>query len=343
LRRGINLSHWFAQAAEYTPEHLTTHTTPRDLALIKTAGFDHVRLSVEPAPLIDNKSPDGLSLAYLEQLDRAIREIHAHGLAVIVDVHPTSEFKRALSTSDSAVEAFVRFWAALARHLSRYDERRLFLEILNEPEFEDGYRWMGVQGRVLAAVREAAPRHTIIATAHRWSAVEQLELLVPVADPNVIYAFHFYEPHNFTHQGATWGADYWPHLHGVPYPSSPASVADLLPGITDETARRNLAFYGEERWDAARIEREVERAFLWARKHRVSVICDEFGVYRKFAPPASRAAWLRDVRRALERRRIGWTMWDYAGGFGVAVKEDGAARLDSLTLAALGLGGSATP
>jgi hypothetical protein len=188
-------------------------------------------------------------------------------------------------------------------------------------------------------VREAAPRHTIIATAHRWSAVEQLELLVPLDDRNVIYAFHFYEPHNFTHQGATWGADYWPYLHGVPYPSSPASVAGLLPGIMDETARRNLAAYGEERWDVARVGREVERAFLWARKNRVSVICNEFGVYRKFSPPAARARWLRDVRRALERRGIGWTMWDYAGGFGVAVKgEDGTARLDPVTLKALGLG-----
>lgn len=338
LRRGINLSHWFAQATEYTPEHLAAHTTERDLALIKSAGFDHVRLSVEPAPLIDTGVPDGLSAAYLEHLDRAIRAIHSQGLAVIVDVHPSSEFKRALSTNDAAVEAFVRFWAALARHLSRYDARHLFLEILNEPEFEDGYRWMGAQGSIAAVVREAAPRHTIIATAHRWSAVDQLELLVPVADPNVIYAFHFYEPHNFTHQGATWGAVYWPHLRNVPYPSSPASVAELLPGIANETARRNLAAYGDERWDTARVEREVERAIVWARKHRVSVICNEFGVYRKFSPPAARAAWLRDVRRALERRGIGWTMWDYAGSFGVAVKQDGAARLDPLTLDALGLG-----
>ena len=88
LRRGINLSHWFAQAAEYTPEHLAAHTTGHDLALIKSAGFDHVRLTVEPAPLIDREAPGGLAAAYLEQLDRAIREIHSHRLAVIVDIHP---------------------------------------------------------------------------------------------------------------------------------------------------------------------------------------------------------------------------------------------------------------
>jgi hypothetical protein len=45
LRHGINLSHWFAQSPgdDYSKEHLQTHTTVEDIALIKTMGFDHVR------------------------------------------------------------------------------------------------------------------------------------------------------------------------------------------------------------------------------------------------------------------------------------------------------------
>ena len=43
--------------------------------------------------------------------------------------------------------------------------------------------------------------------------------LEPLPDPNVIYVFHFYEPHIFTHQGATWGAYYWHWLKGLHYPS----------------------------------------------------------------------------------------------------------------------------
>ena len=34
LRRGINLSHWFSQAANYSKTHLDTHTTAQDIALI---------------------------------------------------------------------------------------------------------------------------------------------------------------------------------------------------------------------------------------------------------------------------------------------------------------------
>src|SRR5437867_10495861 len=49
LRHGINLSEWFAQVYDqkgYTKEHFETWTTAQDIALIKSMGFDHVRLSV---------------------------------------------------------------------------------------------------------------------------------------------------------------------------------------------------------------------------------------------------------------------------------------------------------
>ena len=168
--------------------------------------------------------------------------------------------------------------------------------------------------------------------------VDQLLLIEPVADRNVVYNFHFYEPHTFTHQGATWGSDFWPYLKDVPYPSSPEQVAPLLASINNEAARNALKVYGEERWDAARVEREIASAAEWARVRRVALTCNEFGVYRAYSPASARLRWIADVRAALERHRIGWAMWDYAGGFGVAVREQGGrAVVDPATAAALGL------
>ncbi|HAF14172.1 MAG TPA: hypothetical protein DCK99_10845, partial [Blastocatellia bacterium] len=59
LRHGINLSHWFAQSAnnDYSKAHLDSHTTAQDIALIKSLGFDHVRFTVEPAPLFNWADP----------------------------------------------------------------------------------------------------------------------------------------------------------------------------------------------------------------------------------------------------------------------------------------------
>ena len=53
--------------------------------------------------------------------------------------------------------------------------------------------------------------------------------------------------------------------------------------------------------------------------------------------PHDREAWIHDVRTALERHGMGWTMWDYSGSFGVVTKKDGRNVPDEATLRALGL------
>ncbi len=336
LRRGINLSHWFAQSADYSKTHLESHTTAADFALIKSIGFDHVRLTLEPAPLFNGDDPGKLKEEYLTYLDRALDLILVQGLAVIVDIHPSDGLLQ-LNGNAGQIEAFGKFWAALARHLSNRDPERVFLEVLNEPMVEDGYRWFGIQGKLISAIRSGAPKHTIIASGHRWSGLPELLFMEPYADRNIVYNFHFYEPFAFTHQGATWAGADVAFYRNVPYPATPESVSKLLDHIDNEPARESLRRYGEGGWNAARIDREISAAAAWAAKYQVPLTCNEFGTFRKFAPPADRAAWIRDMRLALEKYHIGWTMWDYAGGFAVVNKQDGHATPDAEVVKALGL------
>jgi endoglucanase len=227
LRRGINASEWFAQVYDkrgYTPEHFQAWTTADDIALIKSMGFDHVRLSVNPQPMLTAREPNKIPAEYLGYLDAAVKMILDHGLAVVIDLHPESDLKARLAKDDEFVEQFADFWRALAQHYSTWDADRVFLEILNEPEFTDRYRWLGVQVKLAAAIREGAPAHTIIAAGARWSDDDELVFQEPLRDSNIIYNFHFYEPHIFTHQGATWSAYYWHWLRDLKYPSSPESA-----------------------------------------------------------------------------------------------------------------------
>lgn len=339
IQRGINLSHWFAQSpgGDYSKAHLDTFTTERDVELIARMGFDHARLTVEPAPMFQPDSPEKLSAEYLGYVDGAIAMLLAHGLAVIVDVHPSEEFKERLNTDAAHVDTFVRFWGAFAKHLSKYDPERVFLEGINEPTVTDARRWTEIQARLVRTIREAAPRHTIIVTGANYSNPDDLLQMETVADKNVIYNFHFYTPHTYTHQGATWGSPDWKFLTSVPYPSTPEAVAPRLSAVTDDRARATLEHYGKERWNAARVESEIAKLAEWGRARGVVLTCNEFGVYRKYSVPAERAAWLGDVRTSLERHRIGWAMWDYRGGFSVVNREDGAATPDAATLQALGL------
>ena len=340
LRRGVNLTGWFAQVYDgkgYTKEHLQTYVTAADLALIKQMGFDHVRLSVNPQPLFQAGHADEIPVEYLGYLDTAVKMILDQGLAVILDIQPESDFKARLA-QDDFVEQFADFWRALARHYARSDPQRVFLEILNEPEMRDRYRWMGVQAKLAAAIREGAPEHTIIATGARYAADDELVSLEPLRDPNVIYNFHFYEPHVFTHQGATWGVNYWHYLDALEYPSNRESAEKAAAEVPDQVNRLNVLRYGMEHWDASRIEMEIGQVAAWANRYGVPVTCDEFGAYRRNARAQDRAAWIRDVRTALERHGIGWTMWEYAGGFGVVTEQQGHKAPDEVTLGALGLG-----
>jgi endoglucanase len=340
LRHGINASNWFAQVYDqrgYTKEHFQNWTTAEDIALIKSMGFDHVRLSVNPQPMMMSHRPDEIPAEYLGYLDAAVKMILDQGLAVVIDVHPESDFKARLAKDDSFVQEFSDFWRTLARHYSTWDEERVFLEILNEPEFPDRYRWYGVQAKLAAAIRAGAPQHTIIAAGARWSDDDDLVFIEPLRDPNVIYTFHFYEPHIFTHQGATWGAYSWHWVKGLHYPSSAESAAKVAASVPDAVDRLAVIRYGQDHWDAARIDAEITQVGEWARQRGVPVLCNEFGVYRDYAEPQDREAWIHDVRTALERHGMGWTLWDYSGSFGVVTKKDGRSVADEVTRRALGL------
>jgi aryl-phospho-beta-D-glucosidase BglC (GH1 family) len=339
LRFGINLSEWFAQVYDpkgYTKEHFETWTTAQDIALIKAMNFDHVRLSVNPQPMFRRNQADRIPADYLAYLDAAVKMILDQGLAVILDMHPESDFKQKLVADDSFVEQFEDFWRAFARHYSNTNPDLVFFEILNEPEFRDRYRWEGVQSRLAAAIREGAPAHTIIVAGANWSADNELLFMEPLHDSNIIYNFHFYDPHVFTHQGATWTTNFQHYLADLPYPSTPENVHAAANLIPDAVNRLSAIRYGLDRWSSARIDAEFDQIAAWGKRWNVPLTCNEFGVYRKTANPQSRAAWLSDVRSSLEKHNIGWTMWDYSGGFAVVVKQNGQPQIDELTVKALG-------
>ena len=340
LRRGINLSGWFAQVYDpkgYTKEHFQAWVTADDIVLIKRMGFDHVRLSVNPQPMWRTNHADDLPPDYLGYLDSAVQMILDHGLAMILDIHPESDFKAKLAHDDAFVEQFSDFWRALARHYANLDPNRVFFEILNEPEVTDRYRWYGVETKLATAIRDGAPQHTIIAAGARWSNDDDLLFLEPLRDPNVIYSFHFYEPHIFTHQGATWGENYWHYLHGLAYPSTMESAEKAAQLEPDAVNRLLVMRYALDHWDAARIDAEIGQAADWARQRGVVITCNEFGVYRQYSDPNDRARWISDARTSLEKHNMGWTMWDYNGSFGVVTRQNGKAVPDELAVKALGL------
>jgi len=334
LRHGINASEWLAQSNDYSPQRLRSYTTLDDIARMQSMGFDHVRLSIDPA--VFNCRGPWEQCEPVQVLDEVVAKALSVGLAVILDLHPNSEYKRQLASNDGAVDKFSALWNQIVTHYAKSDPDRMFFEILNEPEV-GVYRWAGIQQRLVSAIRRDAPAHTIIVTCGEFSNPDDLVRMPQIADDNYIVNFHYYNPHIFTHQGASWGEGYWASLRAVPFPGTPELVAAAIAKQSDEFARWKLTQYGLEHWDAQHVAGEIQFAAEWAKRRNVPLTCNEFGVYRNYSNPQDRLRWLEAVRTALEQNKIGWTMWDYQGGFGVVSKANGTTTEDVGVLRALGL------
>jgi aryl-phospho-beta-D-glucosidase BglC (GH1 family) len=343
IRRGVNLSMWYAQAPDYTAQRLATYTTPADFQLIHAVGLDHVRLSINPEPLI--ASTTGLPSARIvtlnpdamTRLDKTIADITATGLVVLLDIHPDPSYEAILAQGEQGVSSLLAFWKAFATHYASTDPTKVYLEILNEPAMADNARWASIQSRAVALIRPIVPHHTLIATGAQWGGIPGLLALQPLHDDNILYSFHDYNPMWFTHQGARWAGPQFAMVRNVPYPSSSETVAPILPLETDPKARQDLAAYGQEHWNRQRLDDEITTVAAWSRTYNVPVYCGEFGVYQDFADPAMRARWLHDMRTSLEAHHIGWDMWDYQGGFALIERLNGKPQVQSPIATALGL------
>ena len=334
LRHGINASEWLAQSRDYSPQRLRSYTTLDDIARMHAMGFDHVRLSIDPA-IFQCDAPWN-QCERMQILDEVVAKALSVDLAVIIDIHANGDYKKQLASSDSAVERFGALWERVAGHYATQNPEMVFFEILNEPEV-GVYRWAGIQQRLVQIIRHAAPEHTIIVTCGEYSNPDDLVRMPEVADKNYIVNFHYYSPHIFTHQGASWGEAYWISLRQVPFPGTPELVAAAMAKQSDDWARWKLTQYGLDHWDASRIASEIGFLAEWGKAQQVPLTCNEFGVYRNYSNPDDRLRWLSAVRTALEQNHIGWTMWDYQGGFGVVTKKNGTTTEDEGVLRALGL------
>ena len=94
------------------------------------------------------------------QLDAAIQRFHRAGLLVVVDIHNED---RPSELNPEWQNAFVKFWTALATRLSQFDPNLTILEIINEPVFDQREgEWNSLNARLATAIRQSAPRHTIM-------------------------------------------------------------------------------------------------------------------------------------------------------------------------------------
>ncbi|WP_295458803.1 cellulase family glycosylhydrolase, partial [uncultured Thiodictyon sp.] len=169
LQRGVNLSHWLQYWGRQP-------VVAADMAMIKKAGFDHVRIPFNPEALGWN--PDATTpTTDWTALDQAMNLALQAQLAVILDFHPESELHNRIETQDSVQQAFLDFWQQMARHYAASPVSEVAFEILNEPQYyqdDGGARWNAVQQQALLRVRQSAPSHLVLLSGNRGGSIAGL-------------------------------------------------------------------------------------------------------------------------------------------------------------------------
>lgn len=323
LRRGVNLTNWFRYPPNADISALRGYLTDHAVTALTRAGFTFVRLAVQPDLL--ERSGGGLDPAHVAALTDSVLRLERQGLGVIVEAHADGWH---LEHEPADRSRLLAFWRVVGAALRPMDPRVTFPEIVNEPVFsEDPEGWAAFQQDVLRTIREPLPNSTVILTGSDWGSLNGLLRLRPVADANVAYSFHFYEPMTLTTLAA-WrpGADR-DALARLPFP-----VSSSCEGQPEARA------YCDQRWDKARIRARVALAGEWARLNHAAVIAGEFGASARLNAPA-RLAWLTAAREAFEAQSISWALWglEDVHGFDVPRPPRDPFILDQALLRALGL------
>src|SRR5262249_59551306 len=84
----------------------------------------------------------------------------------------------------------------------------VYFELRNEPHDKlTPEKWNAAIPKLLAAVRKTNPTRPVIVGPANWNAIRSLDTLRLPDDRNLIVTVHFYDPFQFTHQGASFVKD----------------------------------------------------------------------------------------------------------------------------------------
>lgn len=259
---------------------------PEYFDVIRAAGFDSVRLPVRFSAHALQTPPYTLDAEFLSQVDEIINKGLSAGLTVILDLH---HFDEIMVNPASQSERFLAIWGQLAAHYHDAPSN-LYFELLNEPNQNlDPATWNKLAKEAIQIIRTSNPDRKILVGGSSFNSIEALNGLQLPADENLIATFHFYEPIEFTHQGAAWvnGAGQW---IGTKWQGTPNEKQAII--------------------------EQLDRAASWSEEHQIPLILGEFGSIAT-ADAASRQRWTELVMREAEKRNIGWMYWEFCSEFRV--------------------------
>ena len=257
--------------------------TKADFVRMKAAGFDTVRLPVNWSSHSASTPPYTIDAAWLARVDEVVDAALGSGLKVILNSH---NFDPVNDDPAAAAPWLAGVWQQLGDHYAKRPRDMLWFEIENEPNKAlNNTNLVATFAPALAAIRKHNPDRPVIIGGENWSSIDSLATLTLPDDPQVWPTFHYYEPFDFTHQGAPW--------------ASPPPPLGRVYGSAADTARLPQ--------DVAKIQAYI------ARTGKIPFM-GETGAYESI-PTAQRITYYRTVFQTFRPIGVPICVWGYVNTF----------------------------
>lgn len=316
-------------------EHFRTYITENDVRYISGLGMDHIRLGfdqivVEERPGVYRDEILGLIKDFVDWCKK-------YGLNIVLNLHKAvgnyCDIEEPIKLLEDATlqERFIALWEKFEDVFS--DQNEIAFEVLNEVKNVDPAQWNELAGKTISALRKKNPQRKIIIGSTGWNSVWTLKDLEIFEDENVIYTFHTYDPHSFTHQQGVLQPQQLYYNRKMPYPGDIEYYRDF-----EKTVNHNANTYENyEVMDRKYIFDNLQPALDFMKQNPDKILwCGEFGTIRH-CKLEWRENWMRDVITFLKQNGIPYCVWNYLStpndGNRFSLVDDDARKILSPTLA----------
>ena len=122
-----------------------------------------------------------------------------------------------LMQNEEQQQRFVAVWQRLEEEFA--GENDVVFELLNEVVNGTSQEWNALAAKTIQALREKNKERIIIVGGTEWNNPPGLEEIQVYDDDNIVYTFHCYAPHEFTHQQGVLQAGPLYYNRKMAYPS----------------------------------------------------------------------------------------------------------------------------
>lgn len=327
VNMGVNISCWVSQVKN-RPGNVKTedYFKESDVRQLAKWGFDHIRLPVDESELFTMNGEFVPSTLHL--IHSAISWCKNNNMRVILDLHIirshyfNDQKNMTLWNTPSEQDKLVDMWIKLSREFRKYPESLLAYELLNEPVPPTPDVWNRLSSRLIAEVRKREKTRILIYGGGEHNSVKSLQdLKVPVGDPNLMLAFHFYTPHLLTHYKAPWMRlrDLDIPLH---YPDTLVKQQNI--DTLTNKIHKDIVLHFNGVYNKQVLQQRMDIALQKSKETGLKLYCSEFGCI-SFTDTGIKERWFTDVVSIFKEHSIAGAVWGYKANFGI-LNEDGTPK-----------------